>query len=281
MQAICIRISVHVERSLSAVGATYSLIPILLRDITFKMASPSLVDPSLEASRSMKNEEGADFSATPSAEIASALEQLRVDKKTPTFLKKLVSHIFHVQDHLSTLVAKNLELHEENSRLRAENAALKQALANSKSVAAQSSVPPSSVEDSFEEKERLRSIVISGVSESNSPSSVTRALHDVDAVKQIFDHLEIECVPQVVFRLGKPSEGRSRLLKVVLPNTYYQKLSLRRASRLRSFSCRGVYIRPSLTKQERDRIRESRLATNRPAIDIKLTSQATQSSAVN
>lgn len=134
--------------------------------------------------------------------------------------------------------------------------------------------------DSYEEKGRLRSIVISGVCESSSSSSVSRAVHDHDVVKQIFDHLGIECVPHVVYRLGKPTEGRARLLKVILPSTFYQKLTLRRSHRLRFFSCKGVYIRPSLTKQERDRNREARLARN-SLLGANLLSQSTQSSSVN
>lgn len=57
-----------------------------------------------------------------------ALEQLRADKRTLVFLKKLVQHVFSVQEQLSSLVATNLALNEEVTRLREENAALKESL---------------------------------------------------------------------------------------------------------------------------------------------------------
>lgn len=127
-----------------------------------------------------------------------------------------------------------------------------------------------------DEKERLRSVVISGITESIDSRSTERAIHDFNSVRNVLDHLNVECVPQLTYRLGKPQEGRPRLLKVVLPNTFYQSLVLRRASWLRSFSCRGVYIRPSLTKEERERNREARLA-RRASLGVTVTNnQPTQ-----
>lgn len=63
-----------------------------------------------------------------------------MNKKTPVFLKKITNHIFCVPDHPSSLKANNLELHAEKPLLPYENAALKQDLAMSKTVAAQFSV---------------------------------------------------------------------------------------------------------------------------------------------
>lgn len=37
-------------------------------------------------------------------------------------------------------------------------------------------------------------------------------------------------------------------------------MAVRRAPRLRSFLRKGIYLRPSLTKEERDRLREARRA---------------------
>lgn len=197
-----------------------------------------------------------------SNEVSAAMEQMQADKKTPTFLKTLIGHIFSVQKQLCTVLAKNQELQEQISCLREENIALKAALADAGKREVSQSLPedPASVMSFIEKKERQRSIVISGIPESKDPKSTDRAAHDLDFVKNILNHLEIECIPQVTYRLGKPQVDRPRLLKVLLPNTFYQSLILRRASRLRSFSSRGVYIRPSLTKEERERNREARLA---------------------
>lgn len=195
--------------------------------------------------------------------ITSALDQLRSDKKTPVFLKTLLGHILEAQDRFAEFLAKNQELHERICSLQDENAKLRRELYEVQtkhspvSNAQENGVKPSC--DCFDEKERLRSIVISGVSEATSPSSIDRVRSDYDVVEQIFNHLEIECLPQAVYRLGKPRDDRSRLLKVILPSTSYQKLVLRRAPRLRSFSSRGVFIRPSLTKEQRERNREARM----------------------
>lgn len=214
-------------------------------------------------------------------EVALALEQLQADKKTPAFVKILFNHMLTVQQQLNLVLTKNQELQEQVANLREENGALKAALAEAGRVSSAAQFLP---RDSFaasnlsavDEKERLRSVVISGITESIDSRSTERAIHDFNSVRNVLDHLNVECVPQLTYRLGKPQEGRPRLLKVVLPNTFYQSLVLRRASWLRSFSCRGVYIRPSLTKEERERNREARLA-RRASLGVTVTNnQPTQ-----
>lgn len=212
-----------------------------------------------------------------SNEVAAALEQLHADKKTPLFLKTLISHMFSVQKQLCSVLAKNQELQEQISCLREENMALKSALAEAGKSESPRSFPEATanVVSLVEEKERQRSVVISGIPESKDPKSTERALHDLDFVKSILNHLEIECIPQITYRLGKPQADRPRLVKVLLPNTFYKSLILRRAPRLRSFSSKGVYIRPSLTKEERERNREAwlarRVSHNVSAVDSQRT----------
>ncbi|XGW15061.1 hypothetical protein V3C99_000943 [Haemonchus contortus] len=58
--------------------------------------------------------------------------------------------------------------------------------------------------------------------------------------------------------MGKPNHTRPRLLKVILPTSSFQRQLLSRASMLKHFSLKGIYIRPSLTKAERDRLRALR-----------------------
>lgn len=159
-------------------------------------------------------------------------------------------------------MGKNQELQEQITSLQNENSALKSALADAQRRDNRFALPdnPANVMASIEEKERKRSIVISGIVESKDSKSTERAVHDLDSVKSILNHLDVECIPQVVYRLGKPQADRPRLLKVILPNTFYQSLTLTRASRLRSFPSGGVFIRPSLTKEERERNRKARMA---------------------
>ena len=66
-------------------------------------------------------------------------------------------------------------------------------------------------------------------------------------------------MPISTYRMGKPNNSYDRLLKVVFPSSFFANLTLRRAPRLRNFPFKsGVFIRPSLSKEERDRLRARR-----------------------
>ncbi|KAK6022978.1 hypothetical protein OSTOST_11304 [Ostertagia ostertagi] len=56
-----------------------------------------------------------------------------------------------------------------------------------------------------------------------------------------------------------PCHGQTDYLKVVLPSSYFQRLAVSRASRLRFFPGRGVFLRESRTNAERKRLREERM----------------------
>lgn len=114
--------------------------------------------------------------------------------------------------------------------------------------------------DQFHECERLRSIVITGIDESQAPVARHRLQHDFDCVMDVLSYLGIECFPTTLYCMGRPKRGSARLLKVILPSTYHQKLAVRRAPWLRSFSIRGIFLRESLTLAERVRRRELRAA---------------------
>ncbi|KAK6060752.1 hypothetical protein COOONC_01590 [Cooperia oncophora] len=58
-------------------------------------------------------------------------------------------------------------------------------------------------------------------------------------------------MPVTCYRMGRPRHGVPRLLKIVLPARKFQSLLLKRAPRLRFFPVKGVFIRPSLTWEER------------------------------
>ncbi|KAK6022921.1 hypothetical protein OSTOST_11362 [Ostertagia ostertagi] len=115
-------------------------------------------------------------------------------------------------------------------------------------------------------RERLRSVVVIGIEESKDPSSLNRIAHDAECIRKLFDFLSIDCTPITSYRMGKPNEKSPRLIKVVLPSRYFRRVLLERAPRLKTYQTGGVYIRPSLPKAERDRLRaireeKKRLAT--------------------
>lgn len=211
-------------------------------------------------------------------DVASALEQLQTDKKTPVSLKFLINHILSFQSQMSAILAKNQELNDQIRNLREENYALKLSLADAERKLSPSSVLPNTRDSCCcDEHQRRHSVVISGITESESASPSARAKYDCDFVSKILDHLDVQCTTDKVYRLGKPREDRCRLIKVVLPTTYFQNLVIRRAPRLRSFSYKGVFIRPSLTKEERERSREARSA-NRSAQGVNVSDVQSQRS---
>lgn len=177
---------------------------------------------------------------------------------------------------MAELNRRCVELMEENKRLREENLALMQRLDSylssnqSQSVSHPTSSPFQSqnVVSPVSDVEINRSIVIIGVPESLSDSPVERAQNDYHCVNRIFDYLGLECCPVTAYRMGRTIPNRNRLLKVVLPSSWFQKECIKRAPRLRYFPHRGVYIRPSLTKEERDRRRAERLSNSSSAKNI-------------
>lgn len=191
----------------------------------------------------------------------------------PPYVKLILDSLIDTRDQLKSLKDLCSKIVEENSSLRAENAHLRQLLLQATvpppssaphslsqsptQPASQSIVPSLMFENEFE---RRRSIVLSGIPESSASSSIERASHDTKLVHSVLDFLNIECIPCSVYRMGRPDCNRSRLIKVLLPSSKFQEVAVRRAPRLRSFFHKGVYLRPSLTKEERERRRGERLA---------------------
>lgn len=164
-------------------------------------------------------------------------------------------------DEIKGAHQKNRELQQENAALRPEIEILKsQGPVKTNSISQTNSVSP--VSSSYEEIERRRSIVILGIPENFQCPSSLKVVHDLSFLRGIFDFLQIECHPVSIYRVGRVISGRSRLLKVVLPSSFFAGLIIRRAPKLRTFSFRGIYIRPSLTISERERSRANRSSNN-------------------
>ncbi|VDL73008.1 unnamed protein product [Nippostrongylus brasiliensis] len=199
------------------------------------------------------------------------------DSDLPPYVKLILEALVDTRDQLKSLKDFCTRIVDENVSLRNENSKLKELL-NQKSSAPLPTVTLSPPNDEFlreHEFERLRSIVIAGAPESTASSPTDRATDDVKFVYSVLDHLNVECIPCSVYRLGRPSNMNvCRLIKVVLPTSRYQQLAVKRASRLRSFFQRGVYLRPSLTKEERQRQREERLAKRHAKNPDPLSSNA-------
>ncbi|CAP38043.1 Protein CBG21176 [Caenorhabditis briggsae] len=88
-------------------------------------------------------------------------------------------------------------------------------------------------ENSAEIKERNRSIGVSNISEYESKFAHERNVADVANVNMVFRHLDASALPVAIYRLGQSrSDGKPRLIKVVLPSSASQKEVLSKAPRL-------------------------------------------------
>ncbi|KAK6029920.1 endonuclease/exonuclease/phosphatase family protein, partial [Ostertagia ostertagi] len=199
--------------------------------------------------------------------LMSAVEQLMSDESMPPYLKTIVDYLLDAKEKIELLATENKELSAEIQKLRDENSTLRRSL----SVA--SKPPPhidltnptqvseavnhSSDSSCCESKEFARSLVIIGVPESSDFLVSNRLSHDWNCIRVLFNYLQIECIPLSVYRMGRPSPHRPRLLKVVLPSTKFRDEALRRAHKLKYSQFKGTYIRPSLPKAEREKLRLS------------------------
>lgn len=123
------------------------------------------------------------------------------------------------------------------------------------------------VNNSAEEKERQRSLVLIGLPESEEAKPSKRAKEDLMAVEDVLDELGVEGTPVSVYRMGRPGMERKgpRLLKVVMGASVFQRIALaqwkkNRARMREEVRWSRLLIRPSLSpeqlkldKEERER----------------------------
>ncbi|EYC45600.1 hypothetical protein Y032_0422g1192 [Ancylostoma ceylanicum] len=206
-------------------------------------------------------------------------EALINDDSLPQHLKVIISCLLQERRRLHTVLDHLRELSDEVINLRAESARLKASVVGQTPFPAPPlTVTPPAIPTSndkpparsFEEIERARSIVIARIPESKSELSSARMHHDYDCIRDIMDFLAIDCSTIAVYRMGRFNVNHPRLLKIILPASFYAKQVLRRAPRLRFFKVKGLYIRPSLPKAERDRLGNN---VSNTVVDPNLTSQ--------
>ncbi|KAK6047658.1 hypothetical protein COOONC_14838 [Cooperia oncophora] len=118
--------------------------------------------------------------------------------------------------------------------------------------------------DLIDAEKRCRSIVISGLPEQGAelkPSEKQRELEE--KVAGVLDVLNVECRPVEVYRMGRLSDVRPRVIKVVLPSRNHWLTALSNARFLRSSQYSHVYVRKSMTPDERRHDFELRQEANK------------------
>ncbi|KAK6045707.1 endonuclease/exonuclease/phosphatase family protein, partial [Cooperia oncophora] len=160
-----------------------------------------------------------------------------------------------VKNAFNSLIHELIDIREERDKLRQENLLLRQKLGITPDVPLSEAEPkvehsttssPVIIRDCIE-SERLRSLVIAGVPELK------------DSVVRIgYVTIIINAYPSQFTDLGRHIQNKNRLLKVVMPSSYFQRLAVRRAPRLRSFPGRGVFLkRVPLETRERAKARRT------------------------
>lgn len=201
-----------------------------------------------------------------STRLQKAITELNQAMEVPQCVKTVIEEMAM---QLGNLIKENSKLRQENARiplLLRENTELREKISHLegrlKTLPAHSLISAHNDHSEHEsdpchEFERLRSVVIGRIPESRDRVMKNRLDHDFFQVMNILSFLQIECYPRGIYRLGRPIPGGSRLLKVVLPSTYFQKLAVRRASWLRSYPVRGAFLRESLIRAELERRKEN------------------------
>ncbi|KHN75627.1 hypothetical protein Tcan_10181 [Toxocara canis] len=103
-----------------------------------------------------------------------------------------------------------------------------------------------------EEKEiRERSVVHVGVNEVTDVPPRERNNVDCGTVLDIFDTINSDSVPHQIFKMRSQREGRKGPTKVIFGSSHNAKQVLRNACSLKGTRFQHVFIRPSLTAEER------------------------------
>ena len=112
------------------------------------------------------------------------------------------------------------------------------------------------IKEGIEEERRARSVVISGLPESNASSLRKRHEDDLTQVYNIIETCQIEAMPTTLFRMGpipkvNGPHANSRLLKLELHRKKATKELLRNRSKLKMEGSKyqNIYIRESLSAE--------------------------------
>ncbi|WKX97103.1 hypothetical protein Q1695_013058 [Nippostrongylus brasiliensis] len=219
------------------------------------------------------------------SEVNDVVAELNESDAVPDGVKSIFTKPMKVfVNKMSSVFAENAMLRQENRKLKEQIDNYEQKRRSTKPLqetpSSESATMVPIAHSDYEEFERRRSIVLKGIPELHSDNWRARVQYDWDSVFNVLSHLNVQCFPVAVYRMGKEVEEQNRLIKVVLPASYFQSLAVRRASRLRSFPGKGVYLRESLTREERLR-RQGALTPSNTSNALSQYRSSTQTSIVS
>lgn len=124
--------------------------------------------------------------------------------------------------------------------------------------------------EAVDAEKRGRSLILSGLPESalDMPPSAKQSELECK-VSEILDHIGVECRPVEIYRMGKLNDTYPRLVKLVLPSKSHWSTALSNAYRLRSSCFKNIFIRKSLTPDERKKEFDLRQECRRRNRDLK------------
>lgn len=198
-----------------------------------------------------------------SPELVNVVKEVNDSTGIPECVKRL---LLAITSQLSAVLSENASLRSQLEDIAKENERLKQQLRSYEDNPRVVNVPPAVVPPSnpqmenasYSEVERRRSVVIGNIPECRSEFLRDRRQYDFESVVNILSHLDVDCFPVTVYRMGRYVPGKNRLIKAVLPCSMFQRLAVQRAPLLSSFPGRGAFLRRSLTYEERKERREAR-----------------------
>lgn len=190
--------------------------------------------------------------SNPSTAITLSDIKTLIEKNKDDILVTLKGEIEKQTLLISTLVKQVEDLHKKNLMLEQKCNKLEEDM---------SRMTTSVLEELNDQHRRSRNLIISGVPELATGSAEDRKEADTNTVKRILDEL-VECDDDVVVhahRVGKITNGRNRILRVVLRDEYSEYRVLKIARQLKtSKSFKDIFINPDLTlaqRQEGKRLR--------------------------
>ncbi|KIH58183.1 hypothetical protein ANCDUO_11613 [Ancylostoma duodenale] len=170
--------------------------------------STSLAPTSIQARRKPQKRPCVDGNSSPTQTgLELQADAILREESLPQHVKTFISCLLDDRKQLLQMIDQYRRLSDDVNTLKSECASLRSSLSNSLNqspnaasqavVSSQDKQHTANVVSSrnFDDVERSRSLVVIGVPESTAERSSDRIAHDLGAVREIMDFLEVDCSP--------------------------------------------------------------------------------------